>query len=49
VHAVQLEMCWSCYMSEAPPFLLDRQRASRLVPVLRSLVQRLLDWHPAND
>ena len=44
VHAVQLEMCWSCYMPEAPPFRLDPARSMRLAPLLQSLVQGLLDW-----
>jgi N-formylglutamate deformylase len=49
VHAVQLEMCWSCYMIEAPPYRTDPLRYARLVPVLRSLVQRLLEWRPPDD
>ncbi len=46
VHAVQLEMCWSCYMNEAPPYEIDAARAARLAPVLRALLQALLDWTP---
>ena len=46
IHAVQLEMCWSCYMSEAPPFAIDPQRAQRLLPVLRDLLLATLDWKP---
>jgi N-formylglutamate deformylase len=46
VHAVQLEMCWSCYMDEVPPFSLDPVRADRLGAVLRSLVESLLAWRP---
>jgi N-formylglutamate deformylase len=46
VHAVQLEMCWSCYMAERPPFELDAQRTARLVPVLQALVQTMLRWSP---
>ena len=49
VHAVQLEMCWSCYMAEAPPYRLDPQRAAGLVPVLESLVRTLLEWRPSDD
>jgi len=48
VHAVQLEMCWSCYMDEVGPFNLDPLRADRLGAVLRSLVQELLAWRPAD-
>ena len=47
VHAVQLEMCWSCYMDEeGPPFALSPPRAARLAPVLRGLLQTLLAWRP---
>jgi len=46
VHAIQLEMCWSCYMEEAPPYVVDPARAARLVPVLRELLQATLDWRP---
>jgi len=46
IHAVQLEMCWSCYMKEAPPFVIDPARADRLEPVLRALLQAALDWTP---
>lgn len=44
VHAVQLEMCWSCYMAEEPPFVLDDARVARLTPVLRQLVDACLNW-----
>jgi len=47
VHAVQLEMCFHCYMrDEASPFRLDPQRVAQLQPVLRSLLQAALDWRP---
>ena len=46
VHAVQLEMCWSSYMLEAPPWQLAPERATRLAPVLRSLLQTMLAWQP---
>jgi len=46
VHAVQLEMCWSCYMAEEPPFVVDPRRAAVLQPVLRALLQAALDWKP---
>jgi N-formylglutamate deformylase len=46
VHAVQLEKCWRCYMGESPPFCLDDTRVAQLQPVLRSLVQTLIDWKP---
>lgn len=46
VHAVQLEMCWSCYMAEQPPFALAPERVARLQPVLAALLQCLMDWTP---
>lgn len=48
VHAVQLEMCWSTYMEEAPPYVVDAARTARLTPVLRALVTTLLNWTPAS-
>lgn len=45
-HAIQLEMCWSTYMRETPPFEVDPQRAAQLTPVLQALVQTMLDWKP---
>ena len=46
VHAVQLEMCWSTYMTEAPPYAVDTARAAQLVPVLRALLESCLSWRP---
>lgn len=46
VHAVQLEMCWSCYMQEAAPYAWDDARAAEVQPLLRALVQALLAWRP---
>jgi N-formylglutamate deformylase len=45
-HAVQLEMCWSTYMAETAPYVIDPARAASIAPVLRALVQTLLDWRP---
>ncbi len=45
-HAIQLEMCWSTYMQESPPYRVDSARAARLEPLLRALVQTMLDWTP---
>ena len=45
-HAVQLEMCWSTYMAEEPPYGIDPPRADLLAPVLRALVQTMIDWKP---
>jgi N-formylglutamate deformylase len=45
-HAVQLEMCWKCYMAEQPPYAIDPARAQRITPVLQALVQTLIAWRP---
>jgi N-formylglutamate deformylase len=44
VHAVQLEMCWSCYMREEAPWEVDECRAIYLRPVLRELAATMLNW-----
>jgi N-formylglutamate deformylase len=46
VHAVQLEMCWSCYMAEAAPYELEQLRSERLAPLLRQLLETTLAWRP---
>jgi N-formylglutamate deformylase len=46
VHAVQLEMCWRCYMQESPPFVYDPALATNVQPLLRTLIQTLIDWRP---
>jgi len=46
VHAVQLEMCWSCYMEEASPYELHAERSGRLAPLLRRLLESALAWRP---
>lgn len=46
-HAVQLEMCWNTYMAESPPWVLYPVRANQVRPVLRQLVQTMLDFQPA--
>ena len=47
VHAVQLEMCWRAYMDEAPPWRWDDTRAAQVTPLLRRLVQSMIDWRPS--
>ena len=47
IHAVQLEQCWSSYMRETPPFTWDAAHAARVQPLLRRLLQTMLDWRPA--
>ena len=44
VQAVQLEMCWSSYMAEDPPWALAPDRVARVTPVLRALLHALLGW-----
>jgi N-formylglutamate deformylase len=46
-HAVQLEMCQSCYMSEVPPYAYDEALAARVQPLLRSLLSTYQQWKPA--
>jgi len=46
VHAVQLEMCWSCYMPETAPYAIDEARASGLRTVLAPLVDTMIAWRP---
>lgn len=55
IHAVQLEMCWRCYMHEgdeddaarvAAPFAWHAGRAAEVQPLLRALVQTMRDWRP---
>jgi N-formylglutamate deformylase len=45
-HAVQLEMACTCYMDEKPPYRIAPDRARQVLPVLRRLVQTLIDWRP---
>ena len=46
VHTVQLEMCWRAYMDEAAPYRWHDERATAVTPLLRSLMQALVDWRP---
>jgi N-formylglutamate deformylase len=43
VHAVQLEMCQSLYMQEAPPWDYDAGRAAAIQPVVREMVEAALE------
>ena len=45
-HAVQLEMCWSTYMQEQPPYVVDPLLAAKLAPVLQALVSTMITWRP---
>jgi N-formylglutamate deformylase len=42
VHAVQLEMCQSLYMREAPPWNYEPEQAARIQPVVREMVEAAL-------
>lgn len=44
VHAVQLELGQRTYMEEAAPYRYRPELAAQLQPVLRSLLQAMLDW-----
>ena len=44
IHAVQLEMCWTCYMQEQAPYAWDEARAAQVQPLLRQLVQAMLEY-----
>jgi N-formylglutamate deformylase len=46
VHAVQLEMCFSCYMQESPPWAWDAARAAEVQPLLRQLLDTARSWRP---
>ena len=46
IHAVQLEMCWRAYMDESKPRCWNPERAARVTPLLRALVQVMLQWKP---
>lgn len=44
VHAVQLEMTWSCYMEEQPPFEYSPEIAKHIAPHLRRMLEATLDF-----
>ena len=44
VHAVQLEMAERAYMDEGAPYRYREDKAQRLVPVLRRLIETARDW-----
>jgi len=46
IHAVQLEMCWSAYMRETPPFEWDETLAAGVQPLLRRLLCTMIGWRP---
>jgi N-formylglutamate amidohydrolase len=44
IHAVQLELSQITYMEEDPPFTFREDRAAGVRPVLRRILQTILDW-----
>jgi len=42
VHALQMEMCHATYMDESPPFAFRPERAARVQPLLRRLLQAVV-------
>jgi N-formylglutamate deformylase len=46
LHTVQLEMCWCCYLDEAHPSQWHGKRAAEVTPLLRALMQAMIDWRP---
>jgi N-formylglutamate amidohydrolase len=44
VHAVQLEMAERAYMDEGAPYRYREDKAQRLIPVLRKLIETARDW-----
>jgi formiminoglutamase len=46
VHAVQLELAQRTYMDETPPFAYRPDLAEKVQPILRRVVQAMIDWRP---
>lgn len=46
IHAVQLEMSLCAYMQEAAPYVWDAERAGKVQPLLKEMVQIMLSWRP---
>lgn len=44
VHAIQLELSQRTYMEEGPPFAFREDRATAIRPVLRVMLETMLDW-----
>ena len=49
IHAVQMEMCQSLYMQEAPPFAYDEVKSAEIQPTLKQLLHIMLDWTPSDS
>ena len=46
IHAVQMELTWSCYLDESAPAAWSEARAADAKLLLRTLLGALLDWRP---
>jgi len=46
LHAIQMELAQSTYMHETPPWDLAEDRAERLRPHLKTILETLSDWRP---
>jgi N-formylglutamate amidohydrolase len=44
VHAIQLELAQVTYMDEQAPFAFREDRAAGIRPVLRPIVEAMLEW-----
>jgi N-formylglutamate amidohydrolase len=40
-------MAWRAYMDEQPPYAWHAAKAAAVTPLLRELVQVMIDWRPA--
>jgi len=49
VHALQLELSQATYMDEDPPYTFREDLAARIRPVLRRLLESLLEWRPEGN
>lgn len=47
VHAIQLELSQATYMDETLPFSFRPDKASRIQPILKHLLETMLDWKPS--
>ena len=47
IHAVQLELSQATYMQEEPPYPFLEEKAAGIRPVLRRLLETMLDWKPS--
>jgi N-formylglutamate amidohydrolase len=49
IHAVQLELSQATYMDEDPPYAFRDDKAAAIRPILRHLLQAMLDWGAASQ